>query len=267
MPEADRRETRPRTDRIPLRRFLPLVGVVVLASLVLAMGWHRELSLENLVRYRTEIDALISNHWILALAVFVASYIAVVTLSLPGGAIMTVSGGILFGAFAGGLASIAGATIGATLLFLVARTAFGEHLTRRAGPWVARLAEGFREDAFHYLLFLRLVPAFPFFIVNLVAALMGVKLATFVSATLIGIIPATFAFAFAGAGLDSVVAAQETAYRACLQAHGSGCQLDFDIGAAITPQLIVALVLLGVAALIPVAVKRLRARRMANSSG
>ena len=267
MPEADRRETRPRTDRIPLRRFLPLAGVVVLASLVLAMGWHRELSLENLVRHRATLDALISSHWLLAIAAFVASYIALVTLSLPGAVIMTVSSGILFGAFAGGLASIAGATIGATLLFLIARTAFGEHLARRAGPLMARLTEGFREDAFNYLLFLRLVPAFPFFMVNLVAALVGVRLATFVAATGLGIVPGTFAFAFAGAGLDSVIAAQESAYRACLEARGSGCQLDFDIKAAVTPQLIAALVLLGVAALIPVAVKRLRARRMANSSG
>ncbi len=125
---------------------------------------------------------------------------------------------------------------------------------------MARLAEGFRDDAFSYLLFLRLVP-FPFFVVNLVAALAGVRLATFVAATALGIVPATFAFAFVGAGLDSIIAAQESAYRACLAAGNADCKLDFDLAAAITPQLIVALVALGVVALIPVIAKRMRARR------
>ena len=90
--------------------------------------------------------------------------------------------------------------------------------------WPARLAEGFREDAFSYLLFLRLVPAFPFFLVNLVPALAGVGLAPFVAATALGIIPATFTFAFVGAGLDSVIAAQGAAYNACIAAGHAGCR-------------------------------------------
>lgn len=269
MPDNDRRDSRPQpgTERTRLRRFAPLAVVAALAVLILAMGWHRELSLENLVRYRATLDAFILAHRAAALAAFVLSYVAVVTLSIPGGLMMTMSGGILFGALVGGLASILGATVGATLLFLIARTAFGEHLAQRAGPLAARLTEGFREDAFNYLLFLRLVPAFPFFAVNLVAALTGVRFATFVAATVLGIVPGTFAFAFAGAGLDSVIAAQETAYRTCLETAGAGCRLDFDLKTAITPQLIAAFVALGVAALIPVVVKRLRARRIANTSG
>jgi uncharacterized membrane protein YdjX (TVP38/TMEM64 family) len=186
---------------------------------------------------------------------------------MPGAAILTVTGGILFGTLVGGLASIMGATAGATVIFLVARTAFGEHLVRRAGRLAARLAEGFRQDAFNYLLFLRLVPAFPFFVINLVAALAGVRLVPFVAATAVGIIPAAFAFAFAGAGLDSAIAAQETAYRACLAAGGADCRVDFDLATAFTPQLIAALAALGVVALIPVAVKRLRTRGTASSSG
>jgi uncharacterized membrane protein YdjX (TVP38/TMEM64 family) len=160
-----------------------------------------------------------------------------------------------------------GASLGAVLIFLIARTAFGEHLARRFGPLIARLAEGFRRDAFNYLLFLRLVPAFPFFAVNLVSALAGVRLGPFVAATILGIIPATFAFASVGAGLDSVIAAQETAYRACIAAGRDGCRLDFDLSTAVTPQLIVALVALGVVALIPVVAKRMRARRAASPSG
>ena len=91
------------------------------------------------------------------------------------------------------------------------------------------------------------------------------RLLPFVAATALGIVPAAFALAFVGAGLDSVIAAQETAYRACLAAGGTNCALDFNLKAAITPQLIAALVALGFLALIPVVVKRLRARRIANA--
>jgi uncharacterized membrane protein YdjX (TVP38/TMEM64 family) len=268
-PAEDRREARAGagTERGRLRRFTPLAVVVAVAVLVLTMGWHRELSLENLVRHRAALDDFVAGHMPTALAAFVAIYIAVVTLSIPGAGLLTITGGILFGILWGGLASVFGATIGATAIFLIARTAFGEHLVRRAGPLAARLAEGFRQDAFSYLLFLRLIPAFPFFVINLVAALAGLRLAPFVAATALGIVPAAFAFAFVGAGLDSVIAAQEVTYRTCLAAGGADCRLDFDLKTAFTPQLIAAMVALGVVALIPVAVKRLRAGRTASSSG
>ena len=111
----------------------------------------------------------------------------------------------------------------------MAKSACGENLVRRAGPLAGKLADGFRADAFSYLLFLRLVPAFPFFLVNLVPALVGVKLSTFVAATFIGIIPATFAFSFLGSGLDSVIAAQEKIFRACLAAGRTDCHVQFDL--------------------------------------
>ena len=254
------------TERFRLRRLIPLAAIAMVAILVVAMGWHRELSLENLVRYRTALDAFVNAHGPGAIAAFVAVYIAVVALSIPGGLFLTVSGGILFGTIAGAIASVTGATIGAVIIFLIAKTAFGEHLMRRAGPLAVRLAEGFRENAFSYLLFLRLVP-FPFFVINLVAALMGVRLGTFVVATAIGIVPAAFALTFLGAGIDSAVMAQEAAYRSCLAAGGTNCVLDFNLKTAITPQLIGALVALGCAALIPVVLKRRRARRAASPSG
>jgi uncharacterized membrane protein YdjX (TVP38/TMEM64 family) len=254
------------TERFRVRRLVPLAAVAAVAILVVAMGWHRELSLENIVRYRTALGGFVNAHGLGAVAAFVAVYIVVVALSIPGGLFLTISGGILFGTIAGGLASVTGATIGAIIIFLIAKSAFGEHLMRRAGPLAARLAEGFREDAFCYLLFLRLVP-FPFFVINLVAAVMGVRLGTFIAATAIGIVPAAFALAFLGAGIDSAVMAQEIAYRSCLAAGGTNCVLDFKLKAAITPQLIGALVALGCAALIPIVVKRVRARRIARSSG
>jgi len=109
------------------------------------------------------------------------------------------------------------------------------------------------------------VPIFPFWLVNLVPALCGVPLATFVAATALGIIPVTFAFAFVGAGLDSVIAAQQAAYQSCLAAARPDCRLEFHMKAALTPELLGALVALGVLALIPVVVKRLRARATAHA--
>ena len=255
-----------KTEPFRLRRLIPLAAIAAVAILVVAMGWHRELSLENLVRYRTALDGFVTAYGLGAIAAFVAVYIAVVALSIPGALYLTITSGILFGTVAGAVASVIGATVGATVIFLIAKTAFGEYLLRRAGPMAARLAEGFRENAFSYLLFLRIVP-FPFFLINLVAALAGVRLGTFVAATAIGIVPAAFALAFLGAGIDSAIMAQEAMYRSCLAAGGTNCALDFNLKAAITPQLIGALVALGCAALIPVVVKRVRARRAASPSG
>jgi uncharacterized membrane protein YdjX (TVP38/TMEM64 family) len=126
------------------------------------------------------------------------------------------------------------------------------------------LAEGFRADAFNYLLFLRLVPAFPFFLVNLVPAFAGVKLSTFVAATAIGIIPGALVYAFAGTGLDSVIAAQQHTYDACMAAGRAGCHLIFNASSVLTPELIGALIALGVLALVPALVRHLRARRRAT---
>ena len=118
----------------------------------------------------------------------------VVALSLPGGAVLTLAGGFLFGWFIGGVASIIGATIGATIVFLIARSTIGDALAARAGPFLSRFRQGFQQDAFSYLLFLRLVPIFPFWLVNLAPGLLGVGFGTYVATTLLGIVPGTFAY-------------------------------------------------------------------------
>lgn len=243
-----------------LRRFAPIILIVLAMAAVFATGAHRHVSLETLVRHRMAIDAFITAHAVTAVAAFMAVYVIAVALSIPGAVFLTISGGVLFGTLIGGLATVVSATIGATIIFLVAKSACGETLIRRAGPLAGKLADGFCANAFSYLLFLRLVPAFPFFLVNLVPALVGVRLSTFIAATAIGIVPATFAFAFLGAGLDSVIAAQEVTYRACLASGRGDCALQFDIGMIATPRLLAALATLGAIALIPVIVKRIRAR-------
>jgi uncharacterized membrane protein YdjX (TVP38/TMEM64 family) len=199
---------------------------------------------------------------LLSLAIFVAVYAAAIALSLPGGAVLTIAGGFLFGWLVGGAASVVAATIGATVIFLIARSALGDLLAARAGPWLTRFRKGFQEDAFSYLLFLRLVPIFPFWLVNLAPGLLGVNFATYVATTILGIIPGTFAFALAGNGLDSVIERQQAAHQSCLAKMGSGgqesCSYTLDPGALLTPELIAGLVALGLVALVPVAVKWFR---------
>ena len=253
--------------RSKVRRWLPLIVIAALSIVVLAIGWNQKISFETLVRHNDAVHAFIRDHWVAAVAIYVATYVTAIALSLPGGLVMTMSGGFLFGGLVGGAAAVVGATIGATIIFTIARSAFGEHLVRCAGPLAEKLAEGFRADAFHYLLFLRLVPIFPFVLINLVPALAGVRVPIFIAATGLGIIPATFTFAFLGASLDSAIRAQGAVYNACLAAGRTDCKLDFDLKAAVTPELLGALAALGVLALVPVVVKRMRARRTASSSG
>ena len=197
-----------------------------------------------------------AEHEVKALGLYAMIYIGAVTLSIPGALFLTMLGGFLFGWFLGGVMTIVGATIGAVIVFLIASTSIGDALVRRAGPRLKRLADGFREDAFAYLLFLRLVPLFPFWLVNLAPALFGVPLRTFALATAIGIVPGTLAFAVAGAGLDSVIAAQKAAKLACIAAGGTDCYMRIDLKALVTPKLLVAFAVLGLVALIPVVLRR-----------
>jgi uncharacterized membrane protein YdjX (TVP38/TMEM64 family) len=246
-----------------IRRLIPLAVIFVLAAAAYFAFGRGALSLEGLVRHRTAIDTFVTQHHALAALVYISIYAAAVSLSLPGATFLTVTGGLLFGVVVGAISAVIGATVGATVIFLVARTALGEPLLRRAGPRVNQIAQGFRTDAFSYLLFLRLVPALPFFLVNLVPAFAGVKLKTFVAATVLGIIPGAFVYAFAGTGLDSVIAAQKAAFDACVAAGRAGCSLRFNAADVLTPELIGALIALGLLALLPAAVKRLRGRSRA----
>jgi uncharacterized membrane protein YdjX (TVP38/TMEM64 family) len=242
------------------RRVAPLIAVIALIGLAYGLGLHRDISFETLVRNRTAIDQFIADHGAAAVIGYIALYIVVIGLSLPGGAIMTVIGGFLFGPVIGTIAAIGGALAGATVIFVIARSAAGECLTRRAGPFAAKLAEGFRADAFSYLLFLRLVP-FPFWLINLAPALFGVRLSTFVAATALGILPATLTFAVFGAGLGSVIAAQESQYNACLAAGRADCMVDFDLSHVLTPTLLLALGAFALLALVPAFARRVFRRK------
>jgi uncharacterized membrane protein YdjX (TVP38/TMEM64 family) len=248
-----------------LKRSLPLVVLVALIGAAFYFDLHSYLSLQTIAENREALTGFVAGNILVAVATFVAVYIVVVALSLPGGALLTITGGFLFGPLLGGLATVVGATIGATIIFLIAKTSFGEPLAARAGPWLEKLSDGFRKDALSYLLFLRLVPAFPFWLVNLAPAVLGVGLGTYVIGTFVGIIPGTFAFAFVGAGLDSIIEAQQEAYNACIAEKGAdgGCSFALDPGSLLTPEILIAFAALGVVALIPVVIRRLRDRKSA----
>src|SRR5262245_31297582 len=263
LPAETHHDSRALVRPYGLRRVVPLIIVVVALAVVFASGLYRELSLEALVRHHAAIETLVGRHGGAAFAAYVALYIAVVALSVPGGLVLTVAGGLLFGTLPGALGAIVGATTGATVIFLIARGAVGEILLRRAGPTVEKLAAGFRKDAFCYLLFLRLVPLFPLWLVNLVPALAGVRLAPYVAATAVGIVPGSFVFAFFGSGLESMLDAQRHAYEACLAAGQEGCRIAFDVHALATPRLVTAFVVLGLFALLPVVVRHIKARQHA----
>ena len=157
------------------------------------------------------------------------------------------------------------------VVFLVAKSTLGKTLAAKAGPRLERIAEGFRENAFSYLLFLRLVPVFPFWLVNLAPGLLGVPFRTYALATALGIIPGTFAFSLAGNGLDSVIEAQQAAHRSCLAKAGEGgqelCPYELDPSALLTMELIAAFVALGFVSLIPVATKWVKRRRLDRLKG
>lgn len=239
------------------RKWLPMAALAGLMAIVFSTGLQDQLSLSNLIMQRQGLTAFVAHHTVLALLAYILIYLVSVALSVPGASLLTIAGGFLFGWVLGGIATVIGASLGASIVFLVARSSFGDVLTRRAGPFLARLAEGLRTEGFSYLLFLRLTPVFPFWLVNIAPAVFQMPLATYAFATVLGIIPGTFAFAFIGSGLDSVIMAQEAANPGC--AAAGTCAIE--ISALVTPQLLAAFFALGVASLIPVVLKKRRSRK------
>ena len=243
------------------KRWLPLALIACLMVAAYILGLHEHLSLQNIAANREELRQFIASNLALALLIYGLVYTCAVALSIPGATLLTIVGGLLFGWLAGALVTIIAATTGATIIFVAARTSLESVFTRKAGSLLSKIREGFARDAFNYLLFLRLTPVFPFWLVNIAAALSGVRLKTFVSATILGIIPATFAFSFVGSGLDSIIEAQKAAYEACLaQGEATPCNFDLQASRMVTPQILVALAALGLVALIPIGLKRLRAK-------
>lgn len=246
---------------LPRPRWIPLALLLALLGVTLATGLHRFASLDMIVALRDRFHSEIVAHQLLTMAIYFIAYVALVAMSLPGSILLTVTAGLMFGWLMGGILSVLAATAGAAIVFAVARMAGGEQLAARAGPQIGKLKDGFCRDALSYILFLRLVPAFPFVAVNVVPALLGVPFRTFLLGTFIGIMPAGFAYSTAGAGLDSTIHAAKLAQAQCLaSASAAACPLGWKMASLTTPELKMAFVLLSVLALLPVGLKIWRRR-------
>ncbi|MFD1341069.1 TVP38/TMEM64 family protein [Litorisediminicola beolgyonensis] len=193
-------------------RHLPLIAIAVVA-VIGAVTLRDYLSFETLKDNREALLAFRDDNYVLTVAVFMAAYIAIVAFSLPGATVATLTGGFLFATFPGALFNVTAATIGAALIFLAARWGLGETLSRRmeaSDGTVRKIKDGIAENDWSVLFLIRLVPAVPFFVANLVPAFVGVPLWKFVVTTFLGIIPGAVVYTSVGAGLGEVFARGET---------------------------------------------------------
>jgi uncharacterized membrane protein YdjX (TVP38/TMEM64 family) len=242
-PPAERRA------RISLRRAWPLVAIAVVAVGGFAL-LRDELSFATLRDNREALIAFRDAHYALATLAYVGLYVAVVAFSLPGGAVMTVAGGFLFGVVAGTALTVVAATTGATLIFLAARHGLGDALYARlqaasSEGTLRRLERGIRENELPFLFFIRLVPAIPFFVANLAPAFVGVKVRNYVVATFFGIVPGTAVYSWVGSGLGEVFSRGETP----------------DLGIIFEPVILGPILALCLLSLFPILVRQVRSRR------
>ena len=205
-----------------------------MAAAAHASGSTRLITFATVLDEREAVQAWVAQQPFVAALVFVAIYVAVVSLAIPATLILSLFGGFLFGRSVGTLLVLVGASLGALIVFLSARSAFGASLRRRAGPLAERIAEGMRRNAVEVMLFLRLVPIFPFFLVNLVAALFAVPLRTFLLTTAVGIAPAVFIYSSVGRQLGTLT----------------------SLDGLLSPGALTALLALAALSLLPIAVRR-----------
>lgn len=231
-----------------LRRLLPILVLALGFVLFFALGLQRYISFETLQEHRGWLIAQVERNEVLVVLAFIALYAVVIAFSIPGGAVMTISAGFLFGTVPAACYGVVGGTLGAVCVFLAARTALGDTLRAKAGPALRRMEAGFRENALHYMLFLRLIPLFPFWLVNLVPAFLGVPLRIYVIATLFGVIPGALVYASLGNGLGVI-----------LDAGG-----EPDLGIIFRPDVLLPLVALAALALLPVVYKKFKSRGAAS---
>jgi uncharacterized membrane protein YdjX (TVP38/TMEM64 family) len=187
-------------------RLLPALLILAALGAAYALGLHRSLNWAALGAQQTALRAMVADSPLAAAALYVASYVAIVAISLPVAVVATVTGGLLFGPVTGTLLTIVAATIGSSLTFFAVRTALFPLLAQRASGMMDRLGPRLRRDGLSYMLVLRLLPVVPFWLVNLAAGLSGMPWRLFALGTLIGIIPATAVFSSIGAGIGEVLA-------------------------------------------------------------
>ena len=219
-----------------------VIVAVVFAAAIAAFFYFdlkHYLSLDALKANRDRLLAFTDANYLESVLLFVLVYVVQTAFSLPGGAILTLAGGFLFGSVLGTVYVNLGATTGATLAFLAARYLLHDWVEQKFGHRLASFQQGFAQNGFSYLMTLRLIPLFPFFLVNLLSGLTRVNLGTYVAATALGIIPGSFVYAFAGRQLGSINSLKEIA----------------------SPPVLMAFTLLGLLALTPIVYRKLSTKK------
>jgi uncharacterized membrane protein YdjX (TVP38/TMEM64 family) len=230
-----------------LKRFLPLILIAAVAAIGF-LTLRDTLSFENLRANREALVAFRDAHYVLTVAGYMAAYVAIVALSLPGALISTLTGGFLFGTFPGVLYVVGAATLGAALIFLVARWGLGKRLAERMDAsegLVRRIKSGIDANQWSMLFLIRLVPAVPFFVANVVPALVAVPLLPFLVTTFLGIIPGSLVYTSVGAGLAEVFERGETP----------------DLGLIFEPHVLLPVLGLCALAALPILLKAVRGRK------
>lgn len=227
-----------------IQKFLPLLIILGLSTMSWIFDFHDYFSFSTVKTHQKSLEQFIENHGVLSLFLYTATYITVVALSLPAATFMTLAGGFLFGQWIGVSVVVTSATVGACFLFLSARMASSDLLSKKAEGFATKMQKGFQENAFSYLLTLRLIPLFPFVAVNLAAALFQIPLKTFVLGTFFGIIPGSFVYVSMGVALREVIR-----------------KPDFSSILVLDPKILLAFIGLGILSLLPVLYRRLRKNR------
>ena len=241
----------------PLKKWGALGVIALLLGVGYWAGIFDHFGLSSFIKHRQSLGAFVDENFIVAGIAFILLYAGLVAISFPGASFLTIASGFFFGGIIGGMFAVIGATIGAVIIFTIARTSFGDFLKEKAGPFVNKMIEGFKKDAFQYLLTLRLVPVFPFWVLNIVPALLDMKIKPYALATFIGIIPGTFTYAYIGTGMDSIIADIAEKQPGC--ANDGTCTLNF--GSLVTPEILIAITLLGVISIMPVIIKKIRGNK------
>jgi len=228
-----------------MKRFIPIFILIIVALVIYFSGIYQWLTFEHLKAKHVVLKNFVASHFVLMVFSFLGVYILTTALSIPGALLLSLLGGYLFAQPLSTILVVIGATCGATLIFLAARTAIGDLLKKKAGPFLQKMEKGFKENAASYLLFLRLVPVFPFWLVNLAPAFFQIKLRTFIWTTVVGILPGSFVFTQAGRGLGAIFETQK----------------EFSIGTVLNLQVKIALIALGIFALIPILIKKIMKKK------
>ncbi|MCJ8323675.1 MAG: TVP38/TMEM64 family protein [Rhizobiales bacterium] len=244
-----------------IKKLAPLAAFAIVFALIWATGLQNYFSFKNIAENQIALETYVDSHLAYAILAYMGIYIAAVAFSLPGATILSLIGGLLFGGLIGGVTTVVSATIGAICLFLIARTSIGDILRRKAGKWMEKIAAEFNQGAASYLLFLRLAPIFPFFVVNLAPALLGARLWTFCWTTFIGIMPGTFAISYIGAGIGAVLTSENAKYQQCIASAADICSFELNANSFLSTEMIIGLIALGVVALLPILIKKFNKRR------